>query len=108
MACNLCGSSCDAPLLYGELLRKREIVCHHFCLLFSQGLPQNGSDHEGLQGFKLPDIRKEIKKSARKVCHFCQRRGAHSRCHAPECSKKFHVSCAVHAGALLSFFGRFE
>ncbi|XP_043213153.1 PHD finger protein 7-like [Amphibalanus amphitrite] len=77
-------------------------------MLFSRELPQKGKDSEGLQGFKLADIREQVKKCAPRKCHYCRRGGAHATCSHADCTKKFHIPCAVFAGALLSFFGSFN
>jgi hypothetical protein len=73
--CRLC--SCGAGPLPGDvLLAGPGLTAHHFCLLFSSGLGQQGAEGEGLRGFLLQDVRREAKRGARLKCVYCRKKGA--------------------------------
>lgn len=106
--CALCRSSEVSPLSLGDMYSANGVTCHHFCLLFSPHMPQNGKDDEGIQGFLMKDIRNELQRSNQVKCHYCSKPGASALCQSLSCSREFHLSCGVRHNALLSFIGRFS
>ncbi|KAG5682615.1 hypothetical protein PVAND_011958 [Polypedilum vanderplanki] len=93
--CNLCKCSETNQLRYGDFYEYQDLTVHHYCLLFAPGLPQNGQDDEGIEGFLTDDIRREIKRVKLIKCCFCKRTGANLGCY----NKKhilgaYHTKCA--------------
>jgi len=87
-----------------------EVYCaHHFCLLFSSGLEQNGrDDDEGLKGFLPADVLREWRRGQRLKCTICTQKYATVGCAAKSCRKTFHLTCAVRSKALLQYCGQFS
>jgi len=68
---------------------------HYFCCLFSSQGVQRGKDEEGLNGFLLEDIRKEVKRGESLMCDFCKKTGATIPCKKKSCRKVYHFSCGA-------------
>ncbi|PKU49508.1 hypothetical protein llap_217 [Limosa lapponica baueri] len=67
--CVLCGRTDDCPEKYGE---KRTYVAynltvHYYCLLMSSGIWQRGEEDEGVDGFLIADIKKEVNRAAKLI-----------------------------------------
>ena len=88
-ACHLCGST-EGSLSVDTLLESKShsLSVHYFCLLFSSGLGQSGTENEGIKGFLMPDIKKEIKRGSRLKCVYCRKKGATVGCAEPKCKKR--------------------
>ncbi|MBN3277309.1 G2E3 ligase, partial [Polyodon spathula] len=65
--CVFCKLPDDCPEKYGEktTCTKHNITLHYFCLLMSSGVYQRGEENEGIYGFLVEDIQKEINRSSR-------------------------------------------
>ncbi|XP_037068892.1 PHD finger protein 7-like [Pollicipes pollicipes] len=107
-SCCLCGIQQDDQLKFGQLFNVGDVSAHHFCLLFSPHLAQNGKDDEGAEGFLPADIKAEVARVTSTICYFCNKGGASGLCMSMKCKKHYHVGCAVQANGLLQFFGQFK
>jgi len=80
---------------------------HYFCVLFSVGIKQDGSDETGLRGFNLAEIQRVLKGSQGKTaapCQFCSKKGATAMC--AKCPKKrFHYTCGRQNDAAFIYHG---
>ncbi|CAN9501943.1 unnamed protein product [Ophioblennius macclurei] len=104
--CVLCKCSDDDPALFGDKIRVEEhnFFVHYFCLLTSCGIYQRGEDNEGILGFLVDDIKKEIQRSSRLKCIGCRRSGACVGCSVPSCRRMVHFPC----GRKLQFVSQFS
>uniref|UniRef100_A0A1B0GKS8 Zinc finger PHD-type domain-containing protein n=2 Tax=Lutzomyia longipalpis TaxID=7200 RepID=A0A1B0GKS8_LUTLO len=71
MACIVCKMEEDDETVYGEMKNHSGITCHHFCLLFSEFIPQRGKDDEGIDGFLCKDIQNGAKKAQKIMKTYC-------------------------------------
>ncbi|KAH9404603.1 Zinc ion binding [Tyrophagus putrescentiae] len=78
--CNFCKSIDGKEYELGELRTCEDITAHMYCLYFSPGLTQNGLFDEGINGFLLPDIRKELRRASQLRCSYCDQRSAAIGC----------------------------
>ena len=60
-------------------------AAHLYCLMFSAGLDQNGSDDEGINGFLAKDIVKEWRRGSMFECHYCKEKYATVGCVRSKC-----------------------
>ncbi|POI31003.1 hypothetical protein CIB84_005245 [Bambusicola thoracicus] len=75
--CVLCGWTDNCPEKYGEKRTYVEynLTLHNYCLLMSSGIWQRGEENEGVDGFLIEDIRKEVNRAARLVRMICSLQG---------------------------------
>ncbi|KAM6313831.1 PHD finger protein 7-like [Podargus strigoides] len=119
--CMLCRRADYDPEVVGQLFRQDRLCVHENCLYLASGLAQRGADHEGFYGFLFPDIRRELKRVARKRCCICQLRGASVTCQGrccPRsnhitsrrrcCPRSFHLPCGSERGCVSQFFKEFK
>ncbi|KAK7879769.1 hypothetical protein WMY93_033559 [Mugilogobius chulae] len=94
--CALCGFTDDDPAILGEKVQVPELKrsVHYFCLLTSCGIYQKGQQNQGVFGFLLNDIKKEMRRSSRLRCSGCKHKGATVGCFVSRCRKKVHFPCA--------------
>ena len=89
VVCKMC-SSTASTLDIDTLHDLDNIPVHYFCLLFSSGLCQRGTEAEGIRGFLSIDIKREIKRGARLKCSYCRLAVLSSRdnlwCHVDWCA----------------------
>ncbi len=92
----------------GGFFRLEGRYFHYFCVLFSSRcrIAQEGRDDEGLFGFFLRDILKELQAAERVLCKYCRRRHASATC--DKCKTSFHFSCGVAAGCAFVFSGFYK
>ncbi|TRY84980.1 hypothetical protein DNTS_028856 [Danionella cerebrum] len=104
-ACSLCKKSDDCPDIYGEMvtLEEHNLTAHYFCLLMASGMSQRGKENEGIHGFLVGDIKKEIQRSLRLRCSFCKDKGASVGCFIKRCAKKFHMPCGLGHEVIFQF-----
>ncbi|KAG8237254.1 hypothetical protein J437_LFUL011283 [Ladona fulva] len=109
-SCDFCGrpSNPNNDVLYGPIHRMKDIKCHYYCLLFSSNLDQNGRDDEGILGFLLPDIKRELRRAKTVNCSYCRKPGGVTSCHANKCKKRFHLPCGLEKGSLHLFYDDFR
>ncbi|KAL3049776.1 hypothetical protein OYC64_009099 [Pagothenia borchgrevinki] len=103
--CVLCKQSDDDPALFGEkfTLKDPKLSVHYFCLLTACGVHQRGEEDEGVFGFLVKDIDKEVRRSIRLSCSVCKKKGACVGCYVTSCRKKVHYPC----GRKLNFISQF-
>ncbi|KAJ0063185.1 hypothetical protein NL108_013354, partial [Boleophthalmus pectinirostris] len=70
----------------------------------SCGMYQKGAEHEGVFGFLINDIKREMRRSSRLTCFGCHHKGACVGCCVPKCRKKVHFPC----GQRLEFVSQFK
>lgn len=87
----------------GELRKCEDITVHMYCLFFSPGLTQNGQPDEGIDGFLLPDIRKELRRASQLRCSYCEKKSAAIGCGVATCSANFHLPCGLKNGVFTQF-----
>ncbi|XP_063765618.1 G2/M phase-specific E3 ubiquitin-protein ligase isoform X2 [Eleginops maclovinus] len=93
--CVLCKQSDEDPALLGEkvTLKEPKLSVHYFCLLTACGIHQRGEEHEGVFGFLVNDIYKEVRRSGRLMCSLCKKKGACVGCNVRSCRKMVHYPC---------------
>lgn len=101
--CCFCQFNSKEVYELGELTKCQDVAAHFYCLLFAPGLTQNGQPHEGIEGFLLDDIRKELKRGKLLKCSYCSKRGAVVGCTVPECKINYHLPCGIDNGAFNQF-----
>uniref|UniRef100_H3CA88 G2/M-phase specific E3 ubiquitin protein ligase n=1 Tax=Tetraodon nigroviridis TaxID=99883 RepID=H3CA88_TETNG len=107
--CALCLLGDDDPAVFGEkvVLRDHGFSIHYFCLLMSCGVYQRGEEDEGVFGFLVDDIKREIRRSARLTCCLCKMKGASVGCNVKSCRKTVHFPCSRKMGFISQFTGLF-
>lgn len=106
-ACMLCGQKEISEQLYGKLYQLNDIIVHYFCLLLSNTV-QNGSNNEGICGFVLKDIKKEILRGSTETCVYCNEKGATISCCGVKCQKVFHLPCGLKNDSMHQYFLSFK
>ncbi|RVE57674.1 hypothetical protein OJAV_G00218330 [Oryzias javanicus] len=103
--CVLCRISDDDPALFGEkfTLKQHNLTVHYLCLLTSCGVYQRGKENEGIMGFLVDDIRKEVRRSSFLTCASCKRKGACVGCNIRSCRKMVHFPCGRKLGFISQF-----
>ncbi len=110
--CEFCGlgrSTMQEDLVRsGGFFRMGRRHFHYFCVLFSRkgDLEQLGGDNEGLFGFQLSDIKRELRLGQKDDCRFCAGPRATIRCAV--CRSGFHFPCGAANGCAFVFAGRFD
>ncbi|XP_028677396.1 G2/M phase-specific E3 ubiquitin-protein ligase [Erpetoichthys calabaricus] len=105
LACVFCNLTEDCPEKYGEkkTYKEYDITLHYFCLLMSSGLYQKGEEDEGIHGFLIEDIKKEIIRSSKLKCKICKKNGASVGCSVKECRKTFHFPCGIQKECIFQY-----
>ena len=67
-----------------------------------------GDDSDGILGFLVHDIKREIKRGKSLRCHLCNATNATVGCAVDSCLKTFHLPCLLRSGGLTLFFGAFD
>ncbi|CAM5122354.1 unnamed protein product [Eretmochelys imbricata] len=108
-ACVLCQRTDDCPEKYGEKRTYKEysLTVHYYCLLMSSGIWQRGEEDEGVYGFLIKDIRKEVNRAAKLKCNICKKKGASIGCVAPKCKRSYHFPCGVQRECIFQFMEHF-
>ncbi|XP_055989585.1 G2/M phase-specific E3 ubiquitin-protein ligase isoform X1 [Sorex fumeus] len=109
LACVFCRKNEDCPNKYGEkkINEKWNLAVHYYCLLMSSGIWQRGKEEEGLYGFLLEDIRKEVNRASKLKCSVCKKNGASIGCVAPRCKRSYHFPCGLERECIFQFTGNF-
>ncbi|KAM4663992.1 G2/M phase-specific E3 ubiquitin-protein ligase [Discoglossus pictus] len=105
LPCALCGRQEDRPEKYGEkkTYREHDLTLHYCCLLVSSGIWQRGEEDEGIYGFLVDDIKKEINRARKLRCTVCKINGASIGCVAPKCKRTFHYPCGLERKCIYQF-----
>ncbi|NXN75337.1 PHF7 protein, partial [Himantopus himantopus] len=106
--CGLCRRTDVDPDVVGQLCHQDGLCVHEHCLYHASGLIQTGADEEGIYGFLLPDIQRELKRVTKKRCCICRLPGASVTCQGRRCRRAFHFPCGIERGCLSQFFGEFK
>ena len=69
---------------------------------------QVGDDSDGILGFLVHDIKREIKRGKSLRCHLCNATSATLRCGVDSCLKTFHLPCLLRSGGLSLFYGAYD
>ncbi|XP_056611566.1 histone-lysine N-methyltransferase 2A [Triplophysa dalaica] len=97
--CVLCKKS-DETEITGALSSKDNISAHQNCLLYASGIySKNSPTYDDLFGFAVKDVKQEVRRGGKLVCHHCQRRGATAGCEVKSCKRSYHYPCANEANA---------
>ncbi|KAM4898786.1 G2/M phase-specific E3 ubiquitin-protein ligase [Sylvia borin] len=109
-SCVLCGRTDDCPEKYGEKRTYVEynLTVHYYCLLMSSGIWQRGKEGEGVDGFLISDIRKEVNRAAKLKCNICKKKGASIGCVAPKCKRSYHFPCGLQRECIFQFMEDFR
>lgn len=93
--CALCEKS-DETEITGPLNSKGNISAHQNCLLFASGIYcKNSPTYDDLFGFDVEDVKKELKRGKRLLCHHCKKNGATAGCDVKRCKRSYHYPCAL-------------
>lgn len=106
--CNFCHRNEDNELQFGKFYAQEGIAAHYYCLLFSSGLEQKGSDEEGIMGFLKQDVLKEVRRGTKLACSKCRSNGATVGCCNKACKKTYHFPCGADSRMLNQYFGTFN
>ncbi|XP_064417014.1 uncharacterized protein LOC102357403 isoform X2 [Latimeria chalumnae] len=99
MECAFCHGR-DEDDITEELLVKEGVTAHVNCMLFSSNLAtQDPQNQENFVGFRLEDVKAEIRRGRRLKCSYCKKPGASVGCEVPSCRRSYHYPCAVKDGA---------
>ncbi|XP_051501747.1 G2/M phase-specific E3 ubiquitin-protein ligase-like [Myxocyprinus asiaticus] len=109
LICVLCKRPDNIPEKYGEKItvEQHKLTVHYFCLLVSSGVFQRGKEDEGILGFLVDDIKKEIRRSARLKCTHCKKNGASVGCYVKSCRQVVHLPCGIEQEFIFQFNGSF-
>nr|XP_033809342.1 G2/M phase-specific E3 ubiquitin-protein ligase [Geotrypetes seraphini]XP_033809343.1 G2/M phase-specific E3 ubiquitin-protein ligase [Geotrypetes seraphini] len=108
-SCAFCQRKDDCPEKYGEkkIYNEHNITLHYYCLLMSSGIWQRGEEDEGIYGFLVEDIRKEVSRAKRMNCTICKKKGASIGCVKSRCKRSYHFPCGVERECIFQFTGNF-
>ncbi|XP_047287513.1 G2/M phase-specific E3 ubiquitin-protein ligase isoform X8 [Homo sapiens] len=73
----------------------------------SSGIWQRGKEEEGVYGFLIEDIRKEVNRASKLKCCVCKKNGASIGCVAPRCKRSYHFPCGLQRECIFQFTGNF-
>lgn len=109
LVCVFCRKNDDCPNQYGEKKtnEKWNLTVHYYCLLMSSGIWQRGTEEEGLYGFLIEDIRKEVNRASKLKCCVCKKNGASIGCVSPRCKRSYHFPCGLQSECIFQFTGNF-
>ncbi|XP_026966787.1 G2/M phase-specific E3 ubiquitin-protein ligase isoform X5 [Sagmatias obliquidens] len=107
--CVFCRKNDDCPIKYGEKKtnEKWNLTVHYYCLLMSSGIWQRGKEEEGVYGFLIEDIRKEVTRASKLKCCICKKTGASIGCVTPRCKRSYHFPCGLQRECIFQFTGNF-
>ena len=92
----------------GKFYLFKDIHVHFFCVLFDKKTLQTSTADSGLFGFTYSKVKEALRRSNKKECGYCGRKGALIKCAAAEgkkCGMRFHFPCGINNGALFRFEG---
>ncbi|XP_063804223.1 G2/M phase-specific E3 ubiquitin-protein ligase isoform X2 [Pseudophryne corroboree] len=109
-ACMLCGRPDDCIEKYGEKITSEEhkLTLHYYCLILSSGIWQRGEEDEGIYGFLISDIKKEVNRAKKLRCGVCRALGASIGCVFPRCKRSYHFPCGVNKQCIFQFMDSFR
>ncbi|XP_018409660.1 PREDICTED: G2/M phase-specific E3 ubiquitin-protein ligase [Nanorana parkeri] len=106
----LCGRTENCIEKYGEkhTYAEHNLTLHYYCLLLSSGIWQRGEEHEGIYGFLVSDIKKELSRAKRLRCYVCKMLGASIGCVTPRCKRSYHYPCGLERQCIFQFMDSFR
>ncbi|CAO2586241.1 G2/M phase-specific E3 ubiquitin-protein ligase, partial [Lemmus lemmus] len=109
LACIFCRKTDDCPNKYGEkkTYEKWNFSVHYYCLLMSSGIWQRGKEEEGVYGFLVEDIKKEVHRASKLKCAVCKKNGASIGCVIPKCKRSYHFPCGLQNECIFQFTDNF-
>nr|DBA14090.1 TPA: hypothetical protein GDO54_005105 [Pyxicephalus adspersus] len=110
LPCMLCGRTENCIEKYGEkkTYPEHNLTLHYYCLLLSSGIWQRGEEHEGIYGFLVSDIKKELSRARRLRCYICRMLGASIGCVFPRCKRSYHYPCGLERQCIFQFMDSFR
>ncbi|XP_059356770.1 proteoglycan 4, partial [Carassius carassius] len=100
--CVLCDQS-DENKTTGTLSSKGDISAHQNCLLYAPALYcKNSPTYDDLFGFDVEDVKKELRRGKRLICHYCKKNGATAGCDVKRCKRSYHFPCAIEDRATIN------
>uniref|UniRef100_F6PX02 G2/M-phase-specific E3 ubiquitin protein ligase n=1 Tax=Xenopus tropicalis TaxID=8364 RepID=F6PX02_XENTR len=87
---------------------EHDLTLHYYCLLLSSGIWQRGKENEGIYGFLVCDIKKEVNRANKLRCALCKNRGASIGCVFPKCRRSYHYHCGVKKECIFQFTDSFR
>ncbi|XP_075701051.1 G2/M phase-specific E3 ubiquitin-protein ligase [Rhinoderma darwinii] len=110
LPCKLCGREDDCIEKYGEkkTYKEHNFTLHYCCLLLSSGIWQRGNDDEGVYGFLVDDIKKELNRARKLRCCVCKGFGASIGCVFPRCKRGYHFPCGTENQCIFQFMDTFR
>jgi len=107
--CKLCFRTAQGEegVRLGPLYKYGYCLAHHYCLMFSSGLNQEGEDEEGVKGFLPDSIVKEWRRGSMLKCCYCKKKYATVGCAHSNCKKGYHLPCGLENDSLQQFYGNF-
>ncbi|KAM3918636.1 G2/M phase-specific E3 ubiquitin-protein ligase [Leptodactylus fuscus] len=108
--CMLCGRTDDCIEKYGEkkTYPEHNLTLHYYCLLLSSGIWQRGNEDEGIYGFLVSDIKKELNRARKLKCSVCKGHGASIGCVFPRCKRGYHFPCGLEKECIFQFMDIFS
>ena len=107
--CKFCDRNEDNELLFGKFFTDgEELTAHYYCLLFASGLVQTDEVDEGILGFLIGDIEKELERGTKLTCSKCKKKGATVGCCDKKCKRNYHFPCGSETRVLNQYFGAFQ
>ncbi|XP_052594444.1 G2/M phase-specific E3 ubiquitin-protein ligase isoform X3 [Peromyscus californicus insignis] len=73
----------------------------------SSGIWQRGKEEEGVYGFLVEDIRKEVNRASKLKCTVCKKNGASIGCVVPQCKRSYHLPCGLQKECIFQFTDNF-
>ncbi|XP_077320918.1 G2/M phase-specific E3 ubiquitin-protein ligase [Lithobates pipiens] len=110
LPCMLCGRTENCIEKYGEkkTYAEHNLTLHYYCLLLSSGIWQRGEEHEGIHGFLVSDIKKELNRAKRLRCRICKLAGASIGCVISRCKRSYHYPCGLEKQCIFQFMDSFR
>ncbi|XP_043929738.1 G2/M phase-specific E3 ubiquitin-protein ligase isoform X2 [Protopterus annectens] len=104
-SCVFCRLSDDCPDKYGEkmIFEEYKLTLHYCCLFMASGIWQRGNEDEGIYGFLVEDIRKEVSRALRLTCKICKKTGATIGCSGKKCRRTYHFPCGLEKQCIFQY-----
>ncbi|XP_042587029.1 uncharacterized protein PB18E9.04c-like isoform X3 [Cyprinus carpio] len=100
--CAFCDKS-EENKITGTLSSKGNIAAHQNCLLYASAIYCKLSPtYDDLFGFDVEDVKKELRRGKRLLCHYCKKNGATAGCEVKHCKRSYHYPCAIEDRATIN------
>lgn len=126
MPCKFCFKDTEDEVNFGKLkVLASNLRVHYYCVvsrkcpkvytitfrdcqLLSSTITQSGKDDQGLEGFLLRDIRRELRNCEKIRCCYCNNINASLKCMRTGCNRYFHLPCGLENKTLHEFWGEYK